>query len=249
VTGQLPIRSEWIYQVRTARQVFYCKVLDADRFDFEGALIWLYDAAPAPTTPQESDTLKDQLKLSALEATLLFHEQHHRRSRQHDCRGAALETSFRVWRRHDDDPRTTYRSWIVSFLEAFDAGHPSSRVERAAQSLRVNFQRPFNLDALASEVGMSRSALTRAFRGVYGMTCGEYQARVRLRWFLERARAVTCPTERLAFDAGYATYHNLSDSLKRRTGLRPSAVRTLNEDQALALTRKQLSLRQVNSAS
>ena len=116
MTCQLPIRSEWMYQVRTARQRFYCKALDADRFDFEGALIWLSEAAPAPATPQESDTLKDQLKLSALEATLLFHEQHHRRSRQHDCRSAALESSFRVWRRHDADPRPrTVRGWCRSW--------------------------------------------------------------------------------------------------------------------------------------
>jgi hypothetical protein len=46
-----------------------------------------------------------------------------------------------------------------------------------------------------------------------------------------------------ARDAGYASYHNLSDALKRRTGLRPGAARGLSDDQVSALARKQLSLR------
>lgn len=244
---ETPIRSEWMYLVRSARQVFHCKVVDADRFDFERALVWLCETAPAPHTLQEANMLSDQLKLSAFEASLTFHEYHHRRSRRAECRGSLIETSYRMWRRDDDDPRGAFRSWMTAFLRAFDATHPTTGVERAAAALREHFQAPPKLDALAADVGMSRSALTRAFRDTYGMTCGEYLTRVRLRWFVEQARAPQSRTGQLASDAGYASYHNLSDALIRRTGIKPGEVRSLSDDQAVELLRRPLSLSRFHS--
>jgi AraC-like DNA-binding protein len=236
------VRPDWMYQVRCVRQAFHCKVVDADRFDFERALLWFSQAAPAPVSLQEADVLKDQLKISAVEAGVAFHDEYHRQTRRQSCTGSALEMSFRTWRRHDDDPRATFKRWIESFLSAFDATHPSSGVERAAIALRNNFQQTFSLDTLAAEVGMSRSALTRAFRDTFGITCGEYLTRVRLRWFLEHARAPRARTGQLASEAGYSSYHNLSDALIRRTNLRPSAIRELNNDQIVELLRRPLSL-------
>jgi AraC-like DNA-binding protein len=242
VTHHIPVRPEWMFQVRSARQLFHCKVLDADRFEFERALVWLSQAAPAAASLQEADALREQLKLSAMEASLAFHRKYHRQPRRESCRGFALEMSIRSWSRYHDDPRVTFEHWITSFLVAFDATHPSSGVERAATILRTHFHEPSSLDALASQVGMSRSALTRAFRDAYSITCGEYLTRVRLRWFVEQARATCAKTGQLAVEAGYATYHNLSDALMRRTGLRPSAVKALSEQQAVELLRTQLSL-------
>lgn len=244
---EMPIRSEWMYQVRSTRQVFHCKVIDADRFDFERAVLWLCETAPPPHTLQEADILTDQLKLSAFEASLTFHEYHHRRSRRAECRGSLIESSYRMWRRDDNDPRRAFRSWMTSFLRALDATHPPAGVERAAATLREHFQAPLKLDALAAEIGMSRSALTRAFREEYGMTCGEYLTRVRLRWFVEQARDPHSRAGQLASDAGYASYHNLSDALIRRTGFKPSAVRNLSDDQTVELLRRPLSLLRLQS--
>jgi AraC-like DNA-binding protein len=191
---------------------------------------------------QEADALRDRLKLSSVDASVAFHREYHRRPRRKNCQGSALETAFRTWSEYDDDPRETFRSWAVSFLSAFDLTHPSSGAERAAMILRSRFQGPFRLDALAAEVGMSRSALTRAFRDAYGLTCGEYMTRARLRWFVEHVRMPVSSTEQLALDVGYANYHNLSDALMRRTGYRPSTLRRLNEREIAEVLRKRLTL-------
>ena len=242
VVSQIPIRAEWMYQVRSTCQSFHCKVVDADRADFEHALIWLGSAAPEPESLQEADHLRDQLKLASVEASVVFHQQYHGRLRQNRCYSSALEVSFRAWGRHHEDPRTTFNSWGKCFLSAFDATHPHSQIERAAAMLRAGFRDRLRLDHLASTAAISRSALTRGFRAKFGMTCGEYLTRTRLRWFIEHARTPHARVSHLATEAGYASYHNLADALFQRTGLKPSAIQTLSENEASELLATELSL-------
>jgi AraC-like DNA-binding protein len=100
----------------------------------------------------------------------------------------------------------------------------------------------FDLDALAGEVGASRSMLTRRFRRQYGISCFEYLTRVRLRWFVNEVREPGANAGRLAQQAGYQRYHNLLDALRRRTGLTPREARRLPHHEACALLDGQLAL-------
>jgi AraC-like DNA-binding protein len=242
---QFPIRAEWMYQVRSVCQTFHCKLLGADRFDFEQALIWLRQMTPMPQSIQEGETLKDRLKLCAVDAGTAFHQEYHRHSPGTRCHGSALEASLRAWTRHDDDPRVIFKGWIESFLANFDATHPPPPIELAATILRNGFRSPPDLSELADEVGMSRSVLTRRFRERYKMSCGEYLTRTRLRWFIEQLRASDSPTGDLASESGYTSYHNVADALRRRTALRPGEIRGLTNDQADAVLRDKLELNRV----
>ena len=62
------------------------------------------------------------------------------------------------------------------------------------------------------------------------MSVGEYLTRVRLRTFIEHVRKPSASAIRAAEDAGYASYHNVVDALRRRTGLGPTEIRGLSQD-------------------
>lgn len=54
--------------------------------------------------------------------------------------------------------------------------------------------------------------------------------RLRLRAFIDEVRRPAASAVRAAEDVGYASYHNLVEALRRRTGLSPTQVRALTQD-------------------
>jgi transcriptional regulator GlxA family with amidase domain len=58
---------------------------------------------------------------------------------------------------------------------------------------------------------------------------------VRLFWFTDTARESKRSCAELAAEAGYSSYHNLSDALWRHTGLTPGQVRSSSNAQLLDL--------------
>jgi transcriptional regulator GlxA family with amidase domain len=80
------------------------------------------------------------------------------------------------------------------------------------------------------------------------MTPGEYLTRVRLLRFTDAARASNRSCAELAAEAGYSSYHNLSDALSRGTGLTPGQVRSLTDEQ-LADVRAKLAISRLTQGS
>jgi AraC-like DNA-binding protein len=237
-----PVRPDWMFEVRSHCQSFNCLALHADRAELETALTWLAHSAPAAESIQEADALKDRLKDCAIDAGVRFHQEYHRRAMHRQCRGSAVESAMHIWSHHQSDPRVTLQRWIPEFLTAFDATHPSSPAERAAAVLRSTFRNPSSLNALAIEVGASRSGLTRDFQRRYGIPSGEYSTRVRLRWFIEELCTTSASAASIAREAGYDSYHNLVDALRRRTGLTPNEIRGLSHDEVRELISAKLAL-------
>jgi hypothetical protein len=63
------------------------------------------------------------------------------------------------------------------------------------------------------------------------MTVGEYVTHSRLTWFIKEVRKPGATATRVAYEAGYESYHSLLDALKRTTGLAPTDVRGLSHDE------------------
>lgn len=233
-----PIRPDWMFQVRSACQSFACMSWRAERPEFERALATLRDSVPSAQSVQEHNELHTHLRLCAVAAGTAFHGEYHHRSRLQACQGYAIESALNAWRQSDGDPRAQLGQWASRFLSIFDATHPTLPCERAAAILRKRFQNPPALEELAAEAGSSKTALTRSFRQRYGMSCGEYLTRVRLLWFIDALRASTSSSADIAADAGYSSYHNLSEALQRRTGSTPGHIRGLNHDRLREIRRR-----------
>jgi len=241
-TAQFPVRPEWMFEVRSVCQAFDCLAFQADRPQFELALRWLGEALPAARTLQETDALKDRLKICTFETGTAFHQAYHRHPPHRPCPGSPVEAALHAWGKPDNDPRETLRHWTTVFLSAFDSTHTSTPAERAAAILRARFTDPPGLRALAIESGCTTSGLTRGFKARYGISCGEYGIRHRLRWFIDAVRTPGSNAGRLAEQAGYGSYHNLVDALRGRTALTPREVCRLTDNDVRELVDTKLSL-------
>jgi len=241
---EFQIRSEWMFQVRSACQQFGCRIYQADRSQFELAVDDLPRTLAAADTLQEAVALRDLLALCSARNGTTFHQDYHRRRPDVPCTASPVEATLHVWSLHHDDPRVTWARWGSAFLSAFDATHPSSPGERAAAILRARFQDPPNLTELAELVGTSKTVLTSDFGRRTGMSPGEYLTRFRLRRFVDEMRKPGVNAGRLAEHVGYASYHNLLDAFRERTGFKPSAVRGLSDNDVRELVDVGLALSQ-----
>jgi AraC-like DNA-binding protein len=224
-----------MFQVRSTCQSFQCMAALSDRSEFGAALSWLGTEVPAPGSIQECDALKDRLMLCGIEAGTTFHQNFHKRVPGESCRESPVETTLSDWSSSDADLRRTYSRWAERYLAAFDSTHTIPAVERAAEILRRRFADAPDLDSLAQEVGAGRSTLTQRFREHYGMSCGEYLMRVKLREFVNRLRDSDASASQVAVQAGFSRYHNLTEALRLRTGRTPGDVRRLTLDDAREL--------------
>ena len=74
------------------------------------------------------------------------------------------------------------------------------------------------------------------------MSPGEYLTRLRLRRFVDEMRKPGATAGQLAERVGYSSYHNLLEAFRGRTGLRPSDVRALSDNDVRELVDVKLSL-------
>ena len=104
-------------------------------------------------------------------------------------------------------------------------GAPDSRlaqVNRAINWIRTNFDRPFRMDTLAREAGMSASALHHHFKTVTAMSPLQYQKQIRLqearRLMLSEAR----DAQAAGFLVGYESPSQFSREYARLFGAPPA---------------------------
>lgn len=98
-------------------------------------------------------------------------------------------------------------------------------VIKAQQRLNDDFVTPPSLDALARDVGLSRSSLCTGFRQIIGQTVFDYIGGLRMRRALsmlnERAVSIT----QIAYAVGYNHPSSFSLAVQRRFGTTPSELR------------------------
>jgi AraC-like DNA-binding protein len=236
--------AEWTYRARSMCQSFACRIFHADRYELEEGLDWLRDALPTADaqSPQHATALRELLLIAVTRAAEALHRRYHRLVSQRCAQGSALEEATAAWANIDEDSRVLLGRWARAYLASFDATHPRPPAAQAAAILRRRYSAPPDLDALAHEVNASRSTLVRGFQRMYGMSPREYLIRVCLRRFVEEARKPGSSAARSAEAAGYASYHNVYDALRQRTGFVPSEIRHLSDDDIADLVHSKLSI-------
>ncbi len=102
-------------------------------------------------------------------------------------------------------------------------------MHRVAQSMRERIDREISVVALAKECALSHVQLIRRFKKAFGCTPSEYIAHLRL----ERARALLSQTDMqikaVAKECGFENEYYFSNFFKMRTGLCPTAFRSMTE--------------------
>jgi AraC-like DNA-binding protein len=126
--------------------------------------------------------------------------------------------------------------FLAQALRAYLAGagqtgllQPRSRhdpqIEKAAALIRDQPTRPWTLQALAREVGMSRTLFTTRFRTVTGESPMRYLAKVRLAQAAGYLRTADLSIDAIAMRTGYGNDASLSKAFKRELGISPGAYR------------------------
>ena len=134
------VRADWMFDVRSTCQTFYCLLVDANRTQLEAALMWLLNSVPDAVSIQEADALTDRLQISAIDAGTRFHQKYHQRSPDVPCTASPVEAAMHVWRDRGRDPRTILERWIGGFLTAFDASAPNPAGREGSRNSPDAFQ-------------------------------------------------------------------------------------------------------------
>jgi AraC-like DNA-binding protein len=98
-------------------------------------------------------------------------------------------------------------------------------VERARATIVANVARHESLTSLAASLHASPFHLCRVFRNYAGMTLHRYRLELRQRLLLERLAERRVDLSRIAMDLGFSSHSHMSATLRRRTGMTPSALR------------------------
>lgn len=123
-------------------------------------------------------------------------------------------------RRHTMELPDGERSWL--------AGLRDKTVARVLGLLHENVSRSWDVDQLAGEVGVSRSALADRFRRVIGMPPMQYLAHWRMQLAAQILKTTAVPLARIAEQTGYESEAAFSRAFKKSFGAAPATWRRLN---------------------
>jgi AraC-like DNA-binding protein len=127
-----------------------------------------------------------------------------------------------VVRRYVDSLPQPDRGWLAGLRDPF--------IGRALSLLHSRKDQSWTADALAREIGLSRSAFTARFARIMGEPPIRYLARQRMRFAAQRLRTSHDPIARIALDAGYESEAAFSRAFKREVGLSPATWRTQSSE-------------------
>jgi AraC-like DNA-binding protein len=101
------------------------------------------------------------------------------------------------------------------------AGLADAKIGKALRLMHDDAQRPWTVAALASAIGMSRSAFAARFTHMIGVPPIDYLANWRMTLAKEALASSTLPMVEIAEMAGYQSVSAFSTGFKRATGLSP----------------------------
>jgi AraC-like DNA-binding protein len=101
-------------------------------------------------------------------------------------------------------------------------------IARAAALIRDDAARPWTLQALARETGLSRTAFATRFRAATGESPIQHLAKVRLSQAAAYLTTADLTLEAIAARTGYASNASLSKAFKRHFGVSPGTYRETN---------------------
>lgn len=98
-------------------------------------------------------------------------------------------------------------------------------LQRALALVHGNPRRPWTIDELSEQVGLTRAAMVASFVRHLGEPPKQYLARWRLAWAAEALRASPDTAAQIAIDAGYKSEAAFSRAFQRVYGLSPATWR------------------------
>ena len=234
----------WRHQLARASQLFAGRCLDVDPAYVLRAVRLLARDMPRATTPAQHDLLRKEGVECASRAVLRVHAEYHRAIDSAQCAGAPMHT-VSLLLEGTGTPRLALRRWARAFLADFSRTHPWPAAVHAAAILRRQRRRWIRIQRLCVELGVSRTALTRRFRQLYGMSLADYHRRAKMAWAIREFAASDACVESVALRAGYSSPGAFYDTLSCLTRLRPAQVRRLSRDELRDVLDGPLSLRMV----
>jgi len=123
-------------------------------------------------------------------------------------------------RRHTMELPDGERNWL--------AGLRDKTVARVLGLLHGDVSRTWDVEQLAGEVGVSRSALADRFRRVIGMPPMQYLAHWRMHVAAQTLKTTAAPLARIAEQTGYESEAAFSRAFKKSFGTAPATWRRLN---------------------
>jgi AraC-like DNA-binding protein len=105
------------------------------------------------------------------------------------------------------------------------AGLRDPHVARALALLHGDIRRPWNVDELSREVGLSRSALADRFIGLIGMPPMHYVANWRMQVATQKLRNTSATLAQVADMVGYSSEAAFSRAFKNALGIAPATWR------------------------
>ncbi len=101
-------------------------------------------------------------------------------------------------------------------------GTTGHRIVKAIEWLKHNFAKPFNVEELASMMGMSASSFHQHFRDITSMSPLQYQKRIRLTEARTRLMTQERDISSVSIEVGYESLSQFSREYKRLFGISPS---------------------------
>lgn len=121
-------------------------------------------------------------------------------------------------RGHLDQQDGTHRGWLGALRDR--------QISHALRLMHRQGERPWTIEALATRVGMSRSAFAARFKALVGEAPLEYLTRCRMQKAAELLRESDMKLFEIATRIGYASEGAFNKAFKRHMGTTPGRFRT-----------------------
>lgn len=157
-----------------------------------------------------------------------------------DPDGPVLRSFYGLMTAADPRARTTPEAMaaaVHAFVLHLWSGAAAARtgnlrpVEQAVEAMLAAPIAPWSIKRLASQYGISREHLARAFREQVGLPPAAWQARERVRVAIELLERTDLPIRAVRDQAGFASSHTLIRRIRSATGLAPVELRRRSRKQ------------------
>ena len=109
-------------------------------------------------------------------------------------------------------------------------GNDDALMERIMRSVNANFSDPdYNVDTMASDVGISRAQLHRKMKEITGVSTGKFLRNLRMEQAARLLREGKVNISQIADRVGYADQAHFSTAFKAHFGLSPSEYAEKNK--------------------
>jgi AraC-like DNA-binding protein len=121
---------------------------------------------------------------------------------------------------------------LLSLIEALCSYYKERKAESPALTAKERIDAlggaPFSPSALAEEMHISLSTLTRIFQSAYGCTPYEYHLSHKEKIAKSLLENTSLSAKEIAYRLGFSDAHYFSNFFKKRTGIRPAEYKKRN---------------------